>query len=652
MAKRPKKKNETLDVVIGTLRMHPRGFGFVVPKDPSKSPQDIFIPRHLTNSAVDGDLVEVAINPDSNWDKGPDGHILSILDRGRKHIAGIITNTQKNITAHVPILGEARPVIVKPPKDTKIEVGDRVILKVIDWGDKKNPTISEFSHKIGHINDPSTDITAAVEEFDLRGEFPSPVIKESRAFGTKVKKKDCANRLDLTHLECFTIDPETAKDFDDALSISKNSKGNFYLGVHIADVAHYVSSGSALDGEAFERCNSTYFPGKCIPMLPEELSNMLCSLREGVIRLTASVLMEFDQHGELISSEIKRSTIKSRKRYTYGEAKKILNGKLKSPHSKSLKHMVALCNLLKKKRYKRGSIDFALPELVIQIDEQGNPTGIRIEEYDITHQLVEEFMLKANEIVAKFLTEQDKPLVYRVHEEPSEENLENFYAIARALGFKLPKKPTREDIQKLFDKAKSTQYSQQLAVGFIRNLKLASYSPCNVGHFGLALEHYCHFTSPIRRYSDLVTMRLLFDEAQDRTTLDQIALKCSEKERISFRAEMNVKLLKKLRLLKTWFEEDPKRVYKAHITKIRPFGLTFEVQELFLEGSFHISELEGDYFIYEENGPMLIGKHTGKKHIIGGALSLQLQHIDLIHLESKWQLSLPPKPKRKKRKKK
>lgn len=635
------KKTQNNEVIKGILRKNPRGFGFVVPEDSSKCSKDVFIPKHLINQAVDGDLVEVTIHPKSNWAKGPEGHITAILNRGRKHLAGIIIATKKPILAYVPILGEERFAQVKSPKENHLKKGDRVILKVIDWGDKKNPTICELNYKIGHINDPCIDIEAAVEEFDLRSDFPSSALKLAKSFGNKVRKKDCKGRLDLTHLECFTIDPDTAKDFDDALSISKNRGGHFYLGVHIADVAHYVTPGSALDKEASLRANSTYFPGKCLPMLPEELSNELCSLKEGVIRLSVSVLMQFDKQADLISKEIHRSFIKSRARYTYADAKKILNGQLKSPHRQSLKQMRALCDLLKKKRYERGSIDFALPELVILVDEKGDPFDVKIEEYDITHQLVEEFMLKANEVVATYLTEKEKPLIYRVHDEPAQENMQDFFATARALGFQLPKEPTREDLQTLFSKAKGTRFSHELAIRFIRNLKLASYSPNNVGHFGLALEHYCHFTSPIRRYPDLVTMRSLFDKPTTFAQLDQIAQKCCEQERLSFRAESSVKLLKKLRLLKKWFKKNPKKIYKANITRIKSFGLSFEMKKLFLEGFFHLSELEDDYFQYVEKGPFLIGRHTGKKHFVGEEISLRLLNIDLIRLETNWQLCLP-----------
>ena len=643
MAKRPQKTTppqKEYDTLTGTIRVHPRGFGFVVPDDGEKHPKDLFIPKPFIKSAIDGDRVEASINPDSKSEKGPDGKVLAILERGRSHVAGIISFVEEAIMAHVPLLGSDRPVLVKKDKKHALCVGDRLILKVLEWGDKKTPTVCVVSKKIGHIDDPSCDIKAAIEEHDLPREFPKNAIDDAKSFGVKVKKEELKGRLDLSTTPCITIDPETAKDFDDALSISKEKNGHFFLGVHIADVAHYIPAGSSLDIEARARSNSTYLPGTCIPMLPEELSNNLCSLRQGVIRLTVSVLMEFDEEGTLLNAEIKRTFIKSQKRYTYGEAKQILlDEKKTSPHSSMIHLMADLCLLLKKKRTERGSVDFALPELVLLIDKNGQPTGVKIEEYDITHQLVEEFMLKANEVVATKLSEKGKGLLFRVHEEPANENIEDFYATARALGFRVPPKPTEKDMQNLFDQAKDTPFSHQLAIGFIRNLKLALYSPENVGHYGLKLDYYCHFTSPIRRYSDLITERILFDEEGKDLNLEEIGRHCSDQERKSFKAEMAVRQLKKLRLLKAWIDDDPKRDYEATVTKVKPFGLFFEVKALFLEGYFHVSEIGNDYFTYEPKTPMMIGRATGMRYQMGTPISVQPVSVDLIHLEASWEIA-------------
>jgi len=634
-------KREKPATLSGLLRMHPKGFGFVIPDDPTQSSQDIFIPKHLTDNAVDGDQVEVVINTQSISEKGPEGEIVSILKRAHEHVAGIITQIKEDgtLSAYAPLLGSSKQVSIKPSTETSLKVGHRVILHVKEWGSQREPTVAEFSHLLGSIDDPSCDTKAAIEEFDIRSEFPQSVISQAKKYGKTIPAKELKKRMDLSKIECFTIDPDTAKDFDDALTLTKDKKGIYHLGVHIADVAHYVTAGSPLDKEAILRGNSTYLPGTCIPMLPEELSNELCSLQPLKNRLTVSVLMDFDKSGNLIHHEVVRAYIKSKKRFTYLEAKDVLDGTTKSPHKKTLQLMVKLCQLLKAKRYERGSIDFSLDELVVVIDKNGEPQGLKKVEYDITHQLVEEFMLKANEVVAIELNRRGKDLIYRVHEEPQEENKEDFLRYARTLGFKVPLKPTSQDLQQLFKEVKGTTYQHQLSVAFIRSMRLAQYSPDNVGHFGLALEHYCHFTSPIRRYSDLVIERLLFDEEPKELRLDQIARHCSDQERVSFRAEMSVKTLKKLRLLKRYFSEDPTRVYKALITKIKPFGLFFELQDLMLEGFLHISELENDYFIYDEKRVLLWGRQTGKIHKIAESIEVKLTHVDLIQIESKWQLA-------------
>jgi ribonuclease R len=634
-------EQEKEEVVSGILRMHAKGFGFVIPDNPSEHPQDIFIPKHLTDNAVDGDHVEVVLNLEFVSDKGPEGQIVSVLKRARKHLAGTIrqVNANGDIIAYVPLLGASKPVIVQADADHSLKIGDRVILNVLEWGTEREPTTCQLSNIIGNMADPSCDILAAVEEFDIRSTFPKSALDQAKTYGKKVPAKELKKRVDLSKEECFTIDPDTAKDFDDALTLTKDRKGNYHLGVHIADVAHYVPLDSPLDKEAIQRSNSTYFPGTCVPMLPEELSNELCSLKPDEIRLTVSVLMDFDKHGTLLKQEVVRSYIKSKKRFTYFEAKDVLDGKKKSPHAKTLKLMVELCLLLKKKRYERGSIDFALPELVIVTDEKGEPQGLKKIEYDITHQLVEEFMLKANETVAIELNNRGKRLIYRVHETPQEENFEDFLQFARTLGFKVPQKLAAGDLQKLFEEARESPSFQQLSVAFIRSMRLAQYSPENVGHFGLALEHYCHFTSPIRRYSDLIIERLLFDEEPEDIDLNKIAQHCSEQERISFRAETSVKTLKKLRLLHRYFGEDPHREYKAIVTKIKPFGLFFEMQDLMLEGFLHISELENDYFIFDEKRNLLYGRSSGKIHKLGELIKVRLARVDLLQLESNWMLS-------------
>lgn len=631
------KKTHT-DVISGIIHMHPRGFGFVQPDDPSVCDQDIFIPRPHTQNAVDGDKVEVVIDTLAISEKGPEGKVIAIVERGRTHIAGIIRTVYPNgaVYAYVPLLGTSQQVVVQQAEGKPLQVGDRVIMEVVDWGDKKNETTCRMSHYLGHISDPACDIPAAIEEYELRADFPSKALTEAKDFGKVVSKKDLVDREDLRDVECFTIDPDTAKDFDDALSLAKSEDGHFHLGVHIADVSHYVQQGSALDLEASRRGNSTYFPGYCLPMLPHELSSNLCSLRANVNRLTVSVHIHFDPEGNMLDYRISRSVIKSKKRMTYREAKQILDGQKKSPYEPTLQLMVELCYKLKRKRYERGSIEFAMPDLVVKVNENGVPQGLDLVVYDITHQLVEEFMLKANEVIALHLDQEGKNLPYRIHDVPSSENMRDFSFLTSAFGFHLSEVPTPSELQKLFDEALETPYGQYLATSYIRRMRLAVYSPANIGHYGLGLTHYCHFTSPIRRYVDLIIHRLLFGLEADLPHLEMVAAQCSEQERLSAKAEGSVVLLKKYRLLQEIKQQDPYKQYDAVITRVKNFGFFFEVLDFMLEGFLHVSEIGNDYYLYDEPSLSLKGTRTGQGFTSGTKISVILKEIDFITLESKW----------------
>jgi len=631
----------TAELFIGTISVHPKGFGFV--RNPGGS--DIFIPKHSMMGAIDGDTVEIEINPVVS-SKGAEGVVVSLLKRSRTHLAcTIIEKTGCEYIGYSPLLGIKKPVKVNSKKALK--EGDRVICEVTTWHDKGDLVEGDLSSLIGHISDPSIDIKAAIEEFELPHGFSKEAVAEAQEFGEKASDK---SRKDITDWEVVTIDPDTAKDYDDAISLTQDKRGHFFLGVHIADVSHYVKAGSHLDREAYLRCNSTYFPGKCTPMLPEELSNELCSLKPKVIRLTQSVFAEFNPAGDLVDYKIERTAIKSKKRFTYKEAFAVIEKKKKSVYAPLLERMVQLCYLLKKKRMERGSIDFSLPDDVIIVDDHGVPQKIERVEYDITHQMIEEFMLKANEIVAKHLADKGKTLIYRVHEAPKAESFQDFYTYARSLGFTLPANPDHLDIQKLFKEAKDSPLLPQLSVAFIRSMQLANYSPDNLGHYGLALEHYCHFTSPIRRYTDLIIQRLLFDELPESCNLDVISTTCSEKERISFRAESSVTLLKKLRLAGTYFEADPNQVYSATITRIKPFAIFFEVELFDLEGNTHISKLGNDYYEYNPKRMTFKGARTGTTYSIGQSVFVRLEKINYILQQSEWSFVSPPSTRAKKRK--
>ncbi len=634
-----KKKDQHL---TGIISIHPRGFGFVTVEGQSK---DIFIGKNFIGSAVDGDRVEIELLPEKTT-KGPEGKIISVLQRGRKTLGGVVRHAEdSHYLVYCPLLGPSKQAYLEKTS-FPLHRGDRVVMKVVEWEKK---ILCELIEVIGNIQDPKVDVKAAVLEFGIQESFPKTALEQSKK--CRITPKDFEGRRDLTKEETITIDPKTAKDFDDALSCSVDKEGNIQLKVHIADVSHFVTPFSPLDQEAYKRGNSVYFPGHCIPMLPPSLSNDLCSLKPNETRLTVTVEMDFSKEGELTNHSIYRSFIHSKKRFTYEEALQILEGKKKDPFLPLLRRLETLCHLLKEKRRERGSIDFALPETVLDIDENGNPTGVSLVEYDITHQLVEECMLKANEVVAKELSDRGLSLIFRVHEEPSEETLQDFFSFARLLGYYIPGTPTQEDIQTLFKKAKDSTHLHRLSVAYIRSMKLALYSAENLGHYGLALEYYSHFTSPIRRYTDLVIHRLLFEEEVEHKELCKIATHCSDQERIAMKAENSVIHIKKLRLLQEYQKKDPYREYIATVTKVRPFGIDFELDNLFLEGSFHISELGDDYFFYDEKKQSITGKWSKEIIECGTKMVVMIQDADLVMQEASFFLVQIHTSKKRKKKK-
>lgn len=626
--------------IPGKIHVHPKGFGFVTAEDIQAHPKDIFIPKHLKGGAVDGDLVEITIRLGRRPEKGPEGAVENILKRGRERIVGIVwlIDPSGKCVLYLPSFGTQKAAILAKKQEECYQVGDRLLLQIENWGEERQPLICKAVQKIGSVEEASTDTAMAIADFELPTNFPKEVIDQSKKFSRKVLDSDLEGRVDLTSLETITIDPDTAKDFDDALSLTQDPKGNYQIGIHIADVTHYVTPNSPIDEEAKKRSNSVYFPSFCIPMLPEHLSNHLCSLVEGHIRLTVSVLVECNPSGDVLHYQIVRSFIKSRKRYTYQQAKQILDGTLSSPYKPLLDLLTKMALLLKKKRKQRGSIDLALPEISPLIGDDGVPYAYTLIEYDITHQIVEEFMLLANYLVAMHVEKKEGKGIFRTHEAPDEESLEEFFFFVRALGFSLPSQPTIQDLQKMFDLSKETPYSQQLAVGFIRNMKLAIYSSTNSGHYGLALDCYSHFTSPIRRYSDLILHRILFREIEKESDLEAIARRCSEQERRTAKAEIYVHTMKKLRWFDRRQKEDPTAYYLGTITKVKPFGIYFDVAPLSIEGFIHVAELRLDYYEYIQERKCLVGQKSGDSFLIGNQIQVKIVHVDLVTMEVTWEL--------------
>lgn len=637
--------------VQGRLNVHPKGFAFLQSDDLLDIPQwrgELFISKSNRLGAIQGDVVRAQVYRHNISPKGPEGRILTVLHRQHQTaIATLAEMLPDGCFAANSSLFPGKTISLNASPEIRAAVGDRVLFRLSikdqDAHQNENDALEQTSagtieKNLGSIDNATLDIPIAIIEFGIKDRHTLGAIDEAKAFGNEVRVQDKVGRADLRSWEIFTIDPETAKDFDDALSLQV--VGNRYqLGVHIADVAHFVAPGSRLDQEAVERSNSTYFPGTCLPMLPHELSDHLCSLKPHVERLTVSVLMQFDESGELLHHVIVRSIIKSQSRYSYQQAREMIEGRATGPHLQTVLKMVELCKILKERRKERGSIDLAVPEWVVKCDEEGSPTGMELHEYDFSHQLVEEFMLKANEVVAKSLSDRHLPLIYRVHESPADEVMESFATFAAAFGCELKPPIDSRQLQRLFSDVKDEPFAPQLFVSYIRSLKQAMYDTHNVGHYGLCLEHYCHFTSPIRRYADLTVMRALFanDYQMAGRDLSLIAQNCSERERISARAEMSVLMLKKMRLLRVKLLAG-QSAFQALITKVRPFGIYFELHALMLEGFLHVSNLGNEYFQFDVKEQVLRGK-SGREFASGAAICPHLKSVDLIFMQTHWSLA-------------
>lgn len=626
--------------ITGIFSLHRLGFGFVTP-DSSDLTEDIFIPATKTMHALDGDHVEVEVASKRKKNKGPEGRVSKIIARHKKSHMAICVQCLKpgRFIAFLPALGVKKVVFLKGnDKETLIEQGSRLELKVDKWGTPTEPVEAEVVQTIGDIAAASDDNLFAAIEMQIAQHFPKAVLEEVRKFPSHVQKKDMKGRIDFTSDVVITIDPDTAKDYDDALSLRLDEKGNFHLNVHIADVSYYVKPGSALDKEAKKRGNSTYLIGSVLPMLPKELSNELCSLKEGVERLTASVMMVFDSRGNRISHQVSRGVIKSCKRFTYKEALLVLEGKKQSEHAKLLHNFVKLAKLLKGKKKERGCLELELDEVVLKVDDTGEPTGYETIHYDITHQLVEEFMLQANEVIALEVAQRFSHGIFRTHEEPAPENLKEFFRFVGSLGFKVAPGAGEKQLEKVFAISKGTPYEQMVATAYIRCLKLAKYSARNLGHFSLFLDHYCHFTSPIRRYSDLIIHRQLFEGVTyQEDELDTIASHLSKTERNSFKAEQLALLWKKLRLFIKWGEEG-KLEYEGALTKIKAKGLLANVAPLHFDYFIDVKTFKKEAMRFDAEKGLLIGARTKQSFQAGMPCRLALKEVDLLTLSTRFKM--------------
>ncbi len=624
-----------INVVVGRLQCHPDGYGFVVADDGSQP--DIFIKPRDLRDAMHGDRVAVRIGDlRKRRGKGREGGIVRILERGAKRIIG----------RFIPDDGFGRVVpdddrylfeIIIPKKRTmKARKGQVVVAEITQYPTiAKNPE-GRIIHILGYPGDPEVVPRIVIAEYDLPHDFPVPVLKEAKAIPQKVRDEEMVGRVDLRGRVTVTIDGENARDFDDAVSI-EDGDGGYILWVSISDVGHYVKPGTHLDREAYQRGTSVYFPDRVIPMFPPELSNGICCLHPQMDRLTLTVALHFDGDGIVTDCDVFKSVIRSDARLTYKTVRRILVDRDMDEMGRyeallpSLEAMGRLCSLLMEKRRERGSLDFDLPEPEIILDLQGEAQEIIKAERNFAHQIIEEFMLAANEAIAIKLTQARFPPLYRVHEEPDMDKIHHFRRFVGLLGYQLKMRRPYEpgEFQHLLEEVRGKPEERLVNTVLLRSMKQAHYSDKNLSHYGLALDCYTHFTSPIRRYPDLLVHRQLrkMIEGKHPTKEDfsQEAQHLSQRERIAMEAEREI--LKRYRV--KFMEERVGKQFDGFISGVNPFGFFVELEELFVEGLVPIRNLPDDYFIYDEKGYRLIGKRSKKIFRIGDRVRIVVDRVNL-----------------------
>ena len=621
---------EQFSIVKGTIRVHPDGFGFVETEDE----QTVFIPPRKIGRAFNGDIVLVRIEKVTS--KGPEGRVLKVLERKRKNIIGYLTKRKKLFFVEPEDPRFPFEIYIPKKRRHSAKVGNLVVTKIID------PT-SEFGLPVGEIikdlGDPSKldpHVWSVIYNYELPYKFGPKIQKELKRIPDEVQEKDKKGRKDLTKIPFVTIDGENARDFDDAICVKKIRKG-FKLWVAIADVSYYVQKNSFLDKEAYLRGTSVYFPNMVIPMFPEKLSNNICSLNPFVERLAMVVELDFDSSGEIINRNFYPAVIKSHARLTYTEVKRMLVDRDKETIKKyeklfpMLEFAGELAHILREKRLRRGSLDFDLPEAEVIMNVKGEIENIVKRERNLAHMLIEDFMIVANEAVAEFLTEKGYPFLYRIHDEPDINKFNQLKEIFQAYGIEIetPFKLTPQFYQELIAKFSGKHYGYLFNYLLLRSLKQAKYSPENIGHFGLASTCYCHFTSPIRRYPDLVVHRTLKRALKNKKPpykpeeLEVMGKYLSERERIAEEAEKEV--LKKFQVF--FMKDKIGQVFSGIITGITAFGFFVDLEEYLVSGAVRVIDLPDDVYIPDEKGIALIGKTTGKTFQIGQKVKVKVKEV-------------------------
>ncbi len=621
-----------INLAVGPLQVIRSGAGFV---ETEEGP-DVFVPADRLGSALAGDRVVARVERRRRGDR-PEGRVIKVLERARTTVVGVY-HPARNFGFVVPEDRKLKKdVFIPPDQEAGATDGDVVVVGITSWGDGHRGPAGEVERVLGKLGEAGVDVLAVVFGHELPLEFPGEVDAEAEALRERgARAGHEPGRRDLRGRLIFTIDPADAKDHDDALSIERGEDGLWHVGVHIADVSHYVEEGGRIDQEAFKRSTSVYLVDRVIPMLPEALSNDLCSLRPHEDRFAVSLLLRLDDEANVRDYELVRSVIRSAHKLAYEDAQAVLDGtsSISDEVDRAIRDLSGLARKLRARREARGSIDFDLPEARVVLDTAGEPTDIqkilRLE----AHRLIEDFMILANEVVDRAARERKLPFLHRVHEAPELDALEQLQGFLARLGVRIPDRPTPKDLQDAIARFDGRPEESLVSTVVLRSMKRARYSATPLGHFGLATDHYTHFTSPIRRYTDLMVHRLatraLVDgeslpEELRRDRLPQVARRTSERERVAVDAERDSVDLKKTEFM----EQHVGDAFEGTVSGVTSFGLFVLLDRYFVEGLVHVSSLEDDYYAFFEDRYALVGEHTGRRFRLGDRVRVQVAAVNL-----------------------